>query len=137
MLECTIKHQPGKRICVLPLTVKVKTILGRGPCCMSWDPGRAFSDHATVPGCWTPDRWGLLGPGAWRRNYNDPSWLEAFSSFPARQEEGDSCSVATTHPTDLPLKAGLDPLTKNPSPRPDQQLQTLMFKGLVPTCGIV
>lgn len=46
-----------------------------------------------------------------------------------------SCSVATTHTTDLPLKAGLYPLTKNTSPRPDQQLQTLMFKGLVPKCG--
>lgn len=45
------------------------------------------------------------------------------------------CPVATTHTTDLPLKAGLYPLTKNTSPRPDPQLQTLMFEGLVPKCG--
>lgn len=47
------------------------------------------------------------------------------------------CSVATTHTTGLPLKAGLFPLTKNTSPRPDQQLHTLMFKELVPKCGRV
>lgn len=46
-----------------------------------------------------------------------------------------SCSVATTHTTDLPLKAGLYPLATNTSPRPDQQLQTLMFKGLGPKRG--
>lgn len=51
------------------------------------------------------------------------------------RKEESRCSVATAHTTDLPLQAGLFPLTKNTSPRADQQLHTLMFKGLVPKCG--
>lgn len=72
------------------LTVKVKTILGWGGDCAPSPEIQA--EHFLItppdPGCWTSDRWGLLDPGARRRENNDPFWLEAFSSFPARQEEG-------------------------------------------------